>query len=117
RSGMVKSWCDVAVIDEGLWRELILVAGRKRNVTLPPGIPGSTPEERLNHYIHDLREGIELLFPSDSLRYALTRASDTEDILLQFLRNTSRLDINWGDADDDRRSQDDNEDRRRDPTD
>ena len=45
-------------------------------ITLPED--GTQEDDRLNHYIDNLREPITPLFPSDSLRHALSRASDTD---------------------------------------
>lgn len=90
-SGVLKSWHDVAAIDEGLWQKLILTAGGESGITLPPDIPGSTPEERLKNYIFSLREGIEALYPSDSLRHTLQKPSDTKTGIQNFLRNVRKV--------------------------
>ncbi|HNP65239.1 MAG TPA: hypothetical protein PKH39_14985 [Woeseiaceae bacterium] len=86
RSGVLNSWCDVAVIDEGIWRRLILMVGGDSGVTLPPDIPGSTPAEQLNNYVRSLRDGIDALLPSDSLRSTLQKAPDINSGIREFIK-------------------------------
>lgn len=64
-------------------------------IRLPDELSGQTPEERLNHYINNLREPIEALYPSDSLRHALRRAADTGLDIRNFLANTKDLIEYW----------------------
>ncbi|HNP66201.1 MAG TPA: peptidoglycan-binding domain-containing protein, partial [Woeseiaceae bacterium] len=91
---------DLAGFARRRWRELLELAAGEDGVALPDDIPGQTPEERVNHYITSLREPIETLFPSDSLRHALKRAPDTSPTLLPFLANTPDLDLYWSNIDD-----------------
>ncbi|MEX5215457.1 MAG: neuraminidase-like domain-containing protein [Nitrospiraceae bacterium] len=98
--GEFKSLRDLAGFDRTRWRRLLEASVSGGDITLPPDTPGQTPEERLNHYITTLREPIEALFPSDSLRHALARTTDTEPTLQTFLTNTPKLDLYWTNIDD-----------------
>ena len=77
-SGELESLQDLARFDQQRWRELLEKTAGDNGIALPESIPGRTPEERLDNYITSLREPLEALFPSDSLRHALMGATDAD---------------------------------------
>jgi hypothetical protein len=97
-SGELRSFRDLARLDRGRWREM-LVAAAENGLELPDDIAGETLEDRKEHYITSLRAPIESLFPSDSLRRALAAAPDTEPNLARFISNASDLDLYWTNID------------------
>jgi hypothetical protein len=98
--GEFKSLRDLAGFDRKRWRQLLEASARSGEIILAPDAPGQTPEERLDHYITTLREPVEMLFPSDCLRHALTRAPNSSPGIRTFLANTPMLDLYWGNVDD-----------------
>lgn len=99
RSGEVGSLQDLGHLDRTRWSEILDSAAEEDAWVLPETIPGDTPEERLDHYITSLRASIEQLFPSDSLRKALTAVSDGEPNLARFMCNTEDLNEYWENID------------------
>ena len=92
-SGEISAIRDLTALDRDRWRELLREAADSAEFELPDDLPEGTPEERLEHFITTLREPIETLFPSDSLRHALHKAPDTEADLLRLLDASGDLDL------------------------
>jgi peptidoglycan hydrolase-like protein with peptidoglycan-binding domain len=97
--GELKSLRDLAGFDRKHWRQLLEANRGTDEIILPPDTPGQNPEERLNNYITALREPIEALFPSDSLRHAITRAPSSGPAIQTFLANAPTLDLYWANVD------------------
>lgn len=97
--GDLKSLRELAGFDRKRWRQLLEVSAGDEEIMLPTDTPGQNPEERLNNYISGLREPIEALFPSDSLRHALTRTPNSNPAIQTFLTNTPMLDLYWANVD------------------
>ena len=58
---------DIRMLVPKVYQPSFLAKVEEAELLLPPS-PCVPPEQRLNHYITTLREPIEALFPSDSLR-------------------------------------------------
>jgi hypothetical protein len=96
--GELRSVRDLLRIDRAGWRA-VLQAASDDGLELPEDIPGETPQDRLEHYITSLRAPLELMFPSDSLRQALTAAPEAEPNLARFISNAEDLDLYWTNID------------------
>lgn len=99
RKGELTSLRDLAAFDRSRWRQLLETAAGEDGVNIPPDIPGATPKQRLNNYISMLREPLETLFPSDSLRHAISRTQPENDEIASILRKTPDLDLYWSNVD------------------
>ena len=69
-------------------------------IELPDDAPGATPEDRMEQYVQNIRPSLEELFPSDSLRHALTAVEGSDDSLAIFFASTPDFDYYWQEIDD-----------------
>ena len=99
RSGDLQTLRDLASWDRDDWRRVVQTASRDEGVEAPPATADESPEDRIETFVSAIRAPIESLFPSDSLRASLGRASDTPSELRQFLENATRLDLYWSNID------------------
>jgi peptidoglycan hydrolase-like protein with peptidoglycan-binding domain len=97
--GELKSLRDLAQFDRNRWRQLLEAGATNGEIILPPDTPGQTPIERQNNYVTTLREPIERLFPSDSLRHVIVRTQNFSPEIRTFLSNNPDLDVYWGNVD------------------